>query len=96
MAMAAPIFASAPVEHSQQDENQFRAAVSLALQAVPPAIATAITSVPWSGVTSTPTTLAGYGITDAYTKTAADARYDVLGAAAAIALSTRAFAFFCG
>jgi len=30
-------------------------------------------SVPWSGVTSTPTTLIGYGITDAYTKTETNA-----------------------
>jgi phage-related tail fiber protein len=30
------------------------------------------TNVAWSGVTGTPTTLAGYGITDAYTKTATD------------------------
>lgn len=29
----------------------------------------------WSGVTGTPTTLSGYGITDAYTKTQSDARY---------------------
>lgn len=32
-------------------------------------------SVPWSHITSTPTTISGYGITDAYTKTQADARY---------------------
>lgn len=29
----------------------------------------------WSTITSTPTTLAGYGITDAYTKAASDARF---------------------
>ena len=33
------------------------------------------TTFAWSAVTGTPTTLSGYGITDAYTKTAADARY---------------------
>lgn len=33
------------------------------------------TTVPWSDISSTPTTLDGYGITDAYTKTVADARY---------------------
>ena len=33
------------------------------------------TSVPWSGVTGTPTTIAGYGITDAYTKDEADGKY---------------------
>ncbi len=32
-------------------------------------------AVPWSNITGEPTTLAGYGITDAYTKTAGDARY---------------------
>lgn len=32
-------------------------------------IVDAAASVPWSGVTSTPTTIAGYGITNAYTKT---------------------------
>lgn len=32
-------------------------------------------SVDWSNVSSKPTTLEGYGITDAYTKTAADERY---------------------
>lgn len=31
------------------------------------------TKVPWSGVQSTPTTLSGYGITDAYTQNATDA-----------------------
>ncbi|MDB5254760.1 MAG: hypothetical protein JWL92_136 [Candidatus Nomurabacteria bacterium] len=31
----------------------------------------------WSGITGTPTTIGGYGITDAYTKTASDARYEV-------------------
>jgi hypothetical protein len=31
-------------------------------------------STPWSGVTNTPTTLAGYGITNAYTKAEVDAR----------------------
>jgi len=30
---------------------------------------------PWSAITSTPTSVSGYGITDAYTKTASDARY---------------------
>lgn len=29
----------------------------------------------WSNITGTPTTLGGYGITDAYTKTSSDARY---------------------
>src|ERR1035437_10306599 len=42
----------------------------------------------WSGITSTPTTLSGYGITDAYTKTVSDGRYDVLGAAAAVTPTT--------
>lgn len=32
-------------------------------------------SIPWSTVTGQPTTLAGYGITDAYTKAESDARY---------------------
>lgn len=32
-------------------------------------------SVVWSTITGTPTTLGGYGVTDAYTKTASDARY---------------------
>ena len=32
-------------------------------------------TVAWGNVTSTPTTLAGYGITDAYTKAQSDARY---------------------
>lgn len=32
----------------------------------------------WADVTGTPTTVAGYGITDVYTKTAADARYSPL------------------
>lgn len=35
-------------------------------------------SILFSQLTSTPTTLAGYGITDAYTKTASDARYAAL------------------
>jgi hypothetical protein len=43
---------------------------------------------PWSGITSTPTTLLGYGITNAYTKTASDGRYDALGAAAAVTPTT--------
>ena len=34
-----------------------------------------LTSFPWSEITGTPTTLGGYGITDAFTKTASDARY---------------------
>ena len=34
-----------------------------------------LTSLPWSSITGKPTTLAGYGITDAYTKTEADAKY---------------------
>src|ERR1035437_4372325 len=42
----------------------------------------------WSGITGTPTTLSGYGITDAYTKTTSDGRYDVLGAAAAVTPTT--------
>ena len=42
----------------------------------------------WSGITGTPTTLSGYGITDAYTKTVSDGRYDVLGAAAAVTPTT--------
>src|ERR1035437_89007 len=42
----------------------------------------------WSEITGTPTTLSGYGITDAYTKTASDGRYDVLGAAAAVTPTT--------
>jgi hypothetical protein len=32
-------------------------------------------TVAWSTITGTPTTLAGYGITDAYTKTASDAKF---------------------
>lgn len=36
---------------------------------------THLSNVPWSGITGMPTTLGGYGITDAYTKTASDARY---------------------
>ena len=32
-------------------------------------------SVAWSGVTSTPTSLSGYGITDAYTKSTADGKF---------------------
>lgn len=38
----------------------------------------AVTGAPWSGITGTPTTLSGYGITDVYTKTASDARYAAL------------------
>ena len=34
-----------------------------------------ITNVSWSAITGKPTTLAGYGITDAYTKTESDSRY---------------------
>ena len=34
-----------------------------------------VTSLAWSQITGKPTTLAGYGITDAYTKTEADERY---------------------
>ena len=37
----------------------------------------ALTGLTWSQLGSTPTTLSGYGITDAYTKTASDARYEV-------------------
>jgi len=33
------------------------------------------TEVPWSGVTGKPTTIAGYGITDAYTMTQADSTF---------------------
>lgn len=40
-------------------------------------------SIAWAQVTGTPTTLAGYGITDAYTKAAADARYYQPGTALA-------------
>jgi hypothetical protein len=36
-------------------------------------------STAWTSVTGTPTTLGGYGITDAYTKTASDARYQPIG-----------------
>jgi hypothetical protein len=39
------------------------------------AVTATVTGAPWSGVTGTPTSLAGYGITDAYTKTASDARF---------------------
>jgi hypothetical protein len=46
------------------------------------------TSALWSEITGTPTTLGGYGITDAYTKTTSDGRYDVLGAAAAVTPTT--------
>jgi hypothetical protein len=41
-------------------------------------------SIAWAQVTGTPTTLAGYGITDAYTKAAADARYYQPGGALAV------------
>lgn len=34
-----------------------------------------LTSVNWTDITNTPTTLAGYGITDAYTKTESDAKF---------------------
>lgn len=34
-----------------------------------------LVSIPWSKITSAPTTLAGYGITDAYTESESDARY---------------------
>ena len=34
-----------------------------------------IEGIAWTDVTGTPTTLSGYGITDAYTKTASDAKY---------------------
>ena len=34
---------------------------------------------PWSDITGTPTTLAGYGITDAYTKTESDNKYALVG-----------------
>ena len=34
-----------------------------------------VDTLPWSAITGTPTTLAGYGITDAWTKDEADARY---------------------
>lgn len=37
--------------------------------------ATSASTVPWSGVTGTPTTLAGYGITDSLTLSAANAAY---------------------
>lgn len=33
----------------------------------------------WSNIINTPTTLAGYGITDAYTKAESDANYSVKG-----------------
>lgn len=36
---------------------------------------TSASALSWTNVTGTPTTISGYGITDAYTKTAADARY---------------------
>jgi hypothetical protein len=45
-------------------------------------------AVPWSLLTSVPTSVAGYGITDVYTKTTSDGRYDVLGAAAAVTPTT--------
>lgn len=35
-------------------------------------------SVPWSEISGTPTTIAGYGITDAYTKAQSDSLYSVL------------------
>jgi len=34
-----------------------------------------LTAIAWAKITGTPTTLSGYGITDAYTKTQSDARY---------------------
>lgn len=37
-------------------------------------------SLMWSAITGTPTTVAGYGITDAYTKTQADGRYAQIAA----------------
>lgn len=40
-----------------------------------------ITSLAWSKITGAPTTLAGYGITDAYTKTESDARFVALAGA---------------
>jgi hypothetical protein len=40
-------------------------------------------AVPWASITGTPTTLAGYGIADAYTKAAADARFLGINATAA-------------
>lgn len=43
----------------------------------------AATSVPWTDVSGTPTTLGGYGITDAYTKTQSDALYLPIGGTAA-------------
>jgi len=36
---------------------------------------TFVTSVTWSNITNTPTTISGYGITDAYTKTESNANY---------------------
>ncbi len=36
---------------------------------------TSTSTLPWTNITSTPTTVAGYGITDAYTKTQSDANY---------------------
>ena len=36
--------------------------------------ATTANAAPWSGITGKPTTLSGYGITDAYTKTESDAK----------------------
>ena len=54
------------------------------------AVKQAVAALAWAVITGTPTTLAGYGITDAYTKTVADGRYDFLGAAAAVTPTTLA------
>lgn len=45
---------------------------------------TAASNLAWSKVTGTPTTLSGYGITDAYTKTEADNKYVTIATAQTI------------
>jgi len=47
-------------------------------------------SVPFTGITGTPTTIAGYGITDAYNKTETDSRIQAVVGAAPAALDTLA------
>jgi hypothetical protein len=42
---------------------------------IPAIIDPAVTGINWSNITNTPTTLAGYGITDAYTKAQTDATF---------------------
>ena len=39
-------------------------------------LSASVSSMAWASITETPTSLSGYGITDVYTKTASDARYE--------------------